>query len=101
VNPRIWGSFPLTTCCGSPYALAYVQAAQGDPQPYTPQDYRTGVKLRYLFSDGAATLGYLRQGRTKEAMGGIRDFFAVPEAMSAKDDQKAYRVYLKNTLRRH
>jgi predicted ATP-grasp superfamily ATP-dependent carboligase len=101
VNPRIWGSFPLTTCCGSPYALAYVRAAQGTPKPYTPQDYRTGVKLRYLFSDGAATLGYLRHGRTKEAMGGIRDFFTVPEAMSAKDDKKAYRVYLKNTLRRH
>ena len=62
VNPRVWGSFPMSTCCGSPFTALYARAAQGETLSYMPEDYQVGVKMRYLFHDGAATLGYLRQG---------------------------------------
>lgn len=99
VNPRVWGSFPLTACCGSPYAALYAAASAGEPCAYTPQDYRTGVKMRFLFSDGVATLGYLRRGKVRKALSGAADFFCVREAMKRKDDMGAYRAYLKNSLR--
>lgn len=100
VNPRVWGSFPLTACCGSPYTLRYAQAAAGEAVSYTPQDFQSGVKMRFLFNDGAATLGYLRRGDWKRAMGGVTDFFRVREAFDQKDDRGAYRAYLKNSLRK-
>lgn len=100
VNPRVWGSFPLTACCGSPYALRYAQAAAGTAEAYVPQDFRSGVKMRFVFNDAAAVLGYLRRGDWKRAMGGAADFFRVREAFDQKDDPGAYRAYLKNSLRK-
>lgn len=99
VNPRVWGSFPMTACCGSPFTVRYARAAQGEALPYQPQDFRTGVKMRYLFHDGAATLGYLRRGQLGRALGGIADFFTVREALYRRDDKKAYHAYLRNSLK--
>ena len=99
VNPRVWGSFPMTACCGSPFTLRYAQAAGGERLDYDPGDFRTGAKMRYLFHDGAATLGYLRRGDLRRALGGVADFFAVPEALYRKDDKQAYRAYLRNSLK--
>ena len=99
VNPRVWGSFPMTACCGAPFVADYARAAQGEVLEYTPRNFREGVKMRYLFHDGAATLGYLRQGDLRRAWGGVVDFFTVPEALKRKGDQKAYRRYLRNSLK--
>lgn len=49
-----------------------------------PEDYQVGVKMRYLFHDGAATLGYLRQGDWRRALAGVADFFRTPEACTAR-----------------
>ena len=97
VNPRVWGSFPMTACCRSPFTARYAQAAQGERLDYAPGDFRQGVKMRYLFNDGAATLGYLRHGNWKQALSGVADFFFTPEALYRKDDKKAYRAYLRNS----
>ena len=99
VNPRVWGSFPMSTCCGSPFTALYARAAQGETLSYTPEDYQVGVKMRYLFHDGAATLGYLRQGDWRRALAGVADFFRTPEALYRKDDKGAYRAYLRNSLK--
>lgn len=101
VNPRVWGSFPLTACCGSPFASLYAQAAAGEPCQYTPKDYELGIKMRYLFNDGLATLAYLRHGKFVEAFAGVADFFLVPEALKRKGDMGAYWAYLRNSLRNH
>lgn len=97
VNPRVWGSFPLSACCGSPFTALYARAAQGGTLEYAPANYRQGVKMRYLFNDGAATLGYLRRGDWKRALGGMADFFFTREALYRKDDKEAYRAYLRNS----
>lgn len=101
VNPRVWGSFPMTACCGSPFTALYARAAAGEPCQYTPKDYKLGVKMRFLFNDGAATLDYLRHGKWRQALGGVADFFRVQEALKRKDDLPAYRAYLRNSLRSH
>lgn len=99
VNPRVWGSFPMTACCGSPFTALYAKAAQGEPVDYLPGDYRPGVKMRYLFNDGMAVLDCLRHGQVGKALNGAADFFRVREALYRRDDKKAYRTYLRNSLR--
>ena len=101
VNPRVWGSFPLSVCCGSPFTALYANAALGGSVDYTPQDFRAGVKMRYLFNDGMAVFDYLRHGKLRPALAGIADFFGTREALDQADDKAAYRAYLRDTLRRH
>lgn len=98
VNPRIWGSFPLTDCAGSPFAVRYVQAALGEAPRYEPHDYKTGVRMRFLLNDAAATVQYLLHGRLRAAFGGAADFFRAKEALRSRDDAAPFRRYLRNTL---
>ena len=97
VNPRVWGSFPLTDCAGSPLAAHYAAAAAGETVDYAPCDYETGVRMRFLLNDAAAVLSLLKHGRVREALGGVRDFFAAKEALHRADDPGVLRAYLKFT----
>lgn len=100
VNPRVWGSFPMTACTGSPFTAHYARAARGETVDYAPQDYASGVKMRFLFNDGAATLQYLRRGQIRQAWSGICDLFRTREALYRKDDRRASWSYLRNSLLR-
>ena len=98
VNPRVWGSFPMTEAAQSPIVAHYAQAAQGGQVIYTAKDYRTGVKMRFFLNDTVAALSYLKAGRVKEGLRGLGDFFTAKEALSAKGDGKVMRAYLKKSL---
>lgn len=98
VNPRIWGSFPLTDCAGSPFACRYAQAAAGEILEYEPCDYKTGVRMRFLLNDGAAMLDYLRRGRLGKFFQGAADIFRAKEALSSREDPAPMRNYLRSTL---
>ena len=98
VNPRVWGSFPMTEAAQSPIVAHYAQAAQGGQVTYTAKDYRTGVKMRFFLNDTIAALSYLKAGRVKEGLRGLGDFFTAKEALSAKGDSKVMRAYLKKSL---
>lgn len=100
VNPRVWGSFPMTERADSPFACRYAQAAAGERVEYVPQDYRTGVRMRFTLNDGAAMLDYLRHGKPGPFFQGAADWFRAKEALSAKDDPAPLRRYLRNTLLR-
>lgn len=100
VNPRVWGSFPMTERAGSPFACRYAQAAAGDVQAYAPRDYRVGARMRFTLNDGAAMLDYLRHGNPMPVFGGIADWFRAEEALAARDDPAPLRRYLRNTLLR-
>ena len=100
VNPRIWGSFPMTECAESPYACHYVRASAGEAVPYTPCDYKPGVRMRFLLNDAVATLHYLRHGKLRMFLGGIADLFRAKEALSASDDPTPMRRYLRQYLLR-
>ena len=98
VNPRIWGSFPLTEKAGSPLALRYAQAASGTPAPYVPQDYRVGVRMRFLLNDSAAMLSLLRHKRYGEFFAAWRDVFFAHEALTSWSDSAPMLLYLRNAL---
>ena len=100
VNPRIWGSFPLTEQAGSPMAALYAKAAAGETVEYTAQDYRAGVRMRFLLNDTAAVLDYLRHGKVGKAMGVVPDLLRAKEALGAKDDRAPFWKYLKRSLKR-
>ncbi len=100
VNPRVWGSFPMTERAGSPFVSRYARAAAGERLEYTPRDYRAGVRMRFTLNDGAAMLDYLRHGKPGPFFQGMADWFRAEEALSAKDDPKPLRRYLRNMLLR-
>lgn len=100
VNPRVWGSFPMTERAGSPFVLNYARAAAGETLDYTPRDYQTGVRMRFTLNDGAAMLDYLRHGRPGPFFQGMADWFRAGEALAARDDPAPFRRYLRNMLLR-
>ena len=98
VNPRVWGSFPLTTLADSPIALRYAEAAAGKAAAYQPHDYKTGVRMRFVLNDTLATLSLLGHGRLREAGAGVLDMFRAREALTDKDDPAPMKAYLKATI---
>jgi predicted ATP-grasp superfamily ATP-dependent carboligase len=100
VNPRVWGSFPMTECAGSDFAACYAAAASGETVEYRPGNYNTGVKMRFVLNDTAAVLSYLGHGKFARGFSGIGDAFGAKEALKSADDPAPFRVYLKNTFQR-
>ena len=100
INPRVWGSFPLTTLADSPIALRYAEAAAGEPVEYRPCDYHTGIRMRFVLNDTLATLSLVRHGRLRDAAAGFGDMFRAYEALYDPDDPAPMRAYLKSTILR-
>lgn len=96
VNPRIWGSFPLTVVADCPMCLQYARAAAGEAVEYQPENYRVGQKMRFCLNDLAACADLLRHGRIKDGCSGVADFFRIREALHDAGDRKAYRKYLRS-----
>lgn len=95
VNPRIWGSFPLTEWTESPMAAQYAREAAGEDPVYTPGDYKTGVRMRFFLSDAAATASLLLHGRISAGLTGIADLFRAKEAIFRREDVKPFWRYLR------
>ncbi len=100
INPRIWGSFPLTEVCGSRFAACYVRAAGGESFAQPDADYRRGRRMRFLLNDTLSCLSYLRHGRIKTALGGCADVFRAREAIFRFTDQRPFWRYLWQSLRK-
>lgn len=101
INPRVWGSFPLTYKCGAPLARDYVRASLGEELPLVQgPGYRTGVRMQFVLNDGLACLGYLRQGQPGRGLRGLMDLLnpRVKDGMFSFDDLKPFFRYLKNAL---
>lgn len=98
VNPRIWGSFPLTECCGSGFIEAYAAASGGERVEYRPGNYQKGVRMRFLLNDTASILKHLAKGHLKIALEGLLDTFRAREALQDKKDPAPYRKYMRKNL---
>ncbi|MBQ9459622.1 MAG: ATP-grasp domain-containing protein [Oscillospiraceae bacterium] len=98
VNPRVWGSFPLTALAHSPIALRYAQAAAGERVDYVPCDYDVGVRMRFALNDTLAAFSLFAHGRLREAAAGVADLFRAREALSDRDDPAPMRAYLKAAI---
>ena len=99
INPRIWGSFPLTDACGSRFAENYVRAATGETFEKTDDFYQRGVRMRFLLNDTLAVLSCIRHGKFRAAMTGVGDVFQAKEALFRFRDQRPFWRYLRLTLR--
>ena len=100
VNPRIWGTFPLTVLSGAGFCESYAREAAREAVEYVPGNYRVGQKMRFCFNDLAASADLLRHGRVGAGLSGLLDFFRVPEGLKDPEDRTAYRKYLRSYLRR-
>lgn len=101
INPRVWGSFPLTYKCGAPLAQDYVRASLGKELPLIQgPGYRTGVRMQFVLNDGLACLGYLRQGQPGRGLRGLVDLLnpRVKDGVFSCDDPRPFFRYLKNAL---
>ena len=100
INPRIWGSFPLTEACGSRFAENYVRAACGEPFAAPDHRYQRGKRMRFVLNDTLAWLSCLKKGRWSDVGSGILDVFRAKEALFRFTDQKPFWRYLYLTVRR-
>lgn len=100
VNPRVWGTFPLTVFAGSSFTENYAKAAAGEKVGYTPRDYELGKRMRFAMNDLAASADLIRRGKIGKGMKGLIDFFRVPEALKDKDDPAPYKKYVRSYFRR-
>ncbi len=94
VNPRIWGSFALTECAGSRMTEKYAATAEGILLPYSPCDYRTGVRMRFVLNDTLAMLTYFRSKNWKKGVSGVVDIFRASEALFDPKDCRPFWEYL-------
>ena len=100
INPRIWGSYPLTDACGSRFAENYVRAAAGEVFESPDTDYQRGRRMRFVLNDTLAMLSYLRHGEFKKFFAGIIDIFRAKEAIFRFSDQKPFWKYLSDAIRK-
>lgn len=100
INPRVWGTYPLTRVCGSNFAYIWFLSSLGLPFP----EFYGGkhVKMVYYPSDFAAMAGYLKRGRFSKFFGGIADLLdpRVKNGLNEKSDRAPYRAYLKSLFER-
>ena len=101
VNPRVWGSFPLTALAHSSIAVRYAEAASGREVSYSPRcDYDVGVRMRFQINDTLAALSLYRHGQRDAARAALYDRFLIPDAFEDPDDPRPARAYLRSTLTR-
>ena len=100
VNPRIWGTFPLTVFAGAGFCESYAREAAGEKVNYAPKNYETGKKMRFFVNDLAACADLFRHGKIKPGFSGLLDAFRVPEGLKDPADRKTFRKYLGSYLLR-
>ena len=93
INPRVWGTYPLTRASGSNFALCWLALSLGQSAP----EYRAPdpVKMAFYPSDFAAMLGYLKRGEAGKFFAGLRDVFSpnVKNGLAERADPGPSRAY--------
>ena len=74
INPRIWGTFPLTRVAKSSIAYDWYALAAGlESKRISP---KTGVRMYYLPSDARRSLSRLKKGAVISAASAIKDWIS-------------------------
>lgn len=98
VNPRVWGTYPLTRASGSNFALCWLALSLGTEVPA----YRAPrpVKMAFYPSDFAAMLGYLKRGDARKCFAGLADWLSpnVKNGLAERSDPGPGRAYLHQLL---
>ena len=102
INPRIWGSFPLTEKSGATFADDYVKLSSGEDIIHPLDNYKCKVRMNFVLSDLAACLDLMRHGRLISAAGGLFDIITLraKDALRDKNDPEVLKSYYKLKLKR-
>lgn len=107
INPRVWGSYPLTRAAKTGLSYVWFAAAwrNGNPgQELPPVSFRPidGKKMVFSASDAAAALGYWKHGKKRQALRALGDFLnpAVRDGLWEWRDPKPGLRYLKTALKK-
>lgn len=68
INPRFWGSLPLSILSGCDIPFAIYRAASGEPgsaDNIRKCGYKQGTRMRFLFQDLLSLPGYMRMKKNK------------------------------------
>ena len=100
INPRVWGSFPMTYVADTTFASDYVQLSLGNTVTHPLDNYKTGVRMNFILSDLAAVMSLIKHGRFKEGLQGIGDILTnrAVDGMRDKSDKAPFGKYLKLKL---
>lgn len=108
VNPRIWGTFPLTRVSKSGIPLLWYTLSRNrgnpeeEPRPLPPAAPFRPCKMQFGASDLMAGLGYLKRGRPGKALGALGDLFnpAVKDGLWEWGDPKPGLMYYRSLLKK-
>ena len=107
INPRIWGTFPLTRVSGSKIGLAWATLAWNAgnpgremPMPALPKP--RSCKMQFVLSDLMSAAGYLRRGKVGRTVGAVLDTLnpAVRDGLWEWKDMGPAKMYYKSILER-
>lgn len=78
VNPRVWGTYPLTRAAGAGFSQEWFRLAwnSGNPDRALPPEdaaVKEGKKMAFAASDLAAAAGYWKTGQKRRALGALGD----------------------------
>ena len=100
VNPRVWGTFPLTRAAKTDFSYSWFCLAAGLalPQALAAQH----VKMAYYPADLAAGLGYLKKGQPGRFFAAAADFLnpRVKNGIADPKDPAPARAYFRNLFHR-
>lgn len=101
INPRVWGSFPLTYVAESTFTEDYVKLAQGETVSHTLDNYKIGKRMNFLLSDMAACASLGRHGQIKKAVRGVGDIILgrAVDGIYDKNDPKPFWRYLRGKMK--
>ena len=100
VNPRVWGTFPLTRAAKTDFAYSWFCLAANLPLPEeVPAQH---VKMAYYPADFAAGLGYLKAGQPGRFFAAAADFLSpcVKNGIADPKDPAPAQVYFRNLFHR-
>ncbi len=100
INPRVWGSFPMTYAADTPFVRDYVELSAGNIVSHPLDAYKMGVRMNFILSDLAAILSLIKHGRFKEGISGIGDIILhrAVDGIRDKSDKAPFGKYLKLKL---
>ena len=107
VNPRVWGTFPLTRVSRSGIPLLWCAASWNAgnsgrevPLPQCPEPLSR--KMNFFPSDLLSGLGYLKKGKPGKALGALVDLLnpAVRDGLWEWGDPKPGLMYYRSLLRK-
>ena len=107
VNPRIWGTFPLTRVSGSGIpvlwcTLAWNQGNRGRQAPLPPAKKPRLCRMQFAASDLMSGLGYARRGQWGKALSACADTLspAVRDGLWEWSDPGPGVLYYRSLLRK-